>query len=48
MLIFSWVVEFLEKVLAFSLRLDLVFPHQRIAEKWLFFVFLIKKKQILS
>ena len=30
-------VELLEKVLAFSLKLDLVFPHQKLAEDVAFF-----------
>ena len=44
-LIFSRVVKLLEKVLALSLKLDLVFPHQVLAEKWLLFVFLIIKRK---
>ena len=46
-LLISWVVELLEKVLAFSLKLDLLFPHQTLAEEVVFCVFK-KKKQILS
>ena len=46
-LIFCWVLEFTENVLEFSLKQDLVYFHQSLAEKWLFFVLLIKKKQIL-
>ena len=45
--IFSWVVELLEKVLAFSLKLDLLFPHQTLAEEVVFCVFK-KKRHILS
>ena len=41
-LIFSWVAELLEKVLAFSLKLDLMFSHQTIAEE-VVFVFLTRK-----
>ena len=40
-------VELLEKFLALSLKLDLVFPHQTLAEEVVFLLFLIKK-QILS
>ena len=35
-------VEFLEKVLAFSLKVDFVLSHKSLAEEWLFFVLLIK------
>ena len=31
--IFSWVVEFLENILAFSLKQDLVYSHQSLAEE---------------
>ena len=31
--IFSWVVEFLEDILAFSLKQDLVYSHQSLAEE---------------
>ena len=37
-------VEFLESILAFSLKRDLVHSHQSPAEEWLFFVLLIKKE----
>ena len=43
----SWVVELLEKVLAFSLKQYLWYSHRYLAEEWLFFVFLIKKKSFL-
>ena len=33
LLIFSWVVEFLENILAFSLKQDLVYSHQSLAEE---------------
>ena len=40
-------VEFLEKVQALSLKLDLVFPHQSIAEECLLFsVFLVRKRKV--
>ena len=38
-LIFFWVVEILEKVLAFFLELDLMFPNQKLAEEVVFGVF---------
>ena len=38
-------VEFLEKVLTFSLKLDLVFPHQSLAEEWLLFCDFNKKSK---
>ena len=37
-------VEFLESILAFSLKRDLVYSHRSLAEEWLFFVFLIKQE----
>ena len=43
----SWVVDFLESILAFSLRQCLVYSHQSLAEEWLFFVFLIKKEVLV-
>ena len=46
-ILISWVVELLEKVLAFSLKQYLWYSHQSLAEEWLFFVFLIKKKSFL-
>ena len=46
-ILISWLVEVLEKVLAFSLKLDLLFPHQAFAEEVVFCVFK-KKKHILS
>ena len=46
-LVFSWVLEFLEKVLTFSLKLNLVFSQQSLVEEWLFFC-VFNKKQILS
>ena len=46
-LIFSWVVEILEKNLVFSLKLDLLFLHQTIADDVAFYVS-NEKKQILS
>ena len=39
-------VEFLESILAFSLKQYLVYSHQSLAEEWLFFVFLFKKKEV--
>ena len=42
----SWLVELLEKVLAFSLKRDLLFPHQTFAEEVIFYFFK-KKKHIL-
>ena len=47
-LIFSWVMEILEKFLAFSLKLDLVFPHQRLAEEVVFCVFNKKSNSFLK
>ena len=38
-------VEFLKKVLAFSLQQDLVFSHQSLAEEWLFFCTFDKKSK---
>ena len=38
-------VEFLEKVLPFSLKLDLVFPHQSLAEEWSFFYVFNRKSK---
>ena len=38
-------MEFLGKVLAFSLKLDLGFPHQSQAEEWLFYCVFNKKKE---
>ena len=40
----SWVVEFLESILAFYLKQYLLYSHQSIDEEWLFFVFFIKNK----
>ena len=40
----SWVVELFEKVLAFSLKLDLLFPIRHLLKR-LFFVFLRKKSK---
>ena len=39
-------VEFLENILALSLKQDLVYFHQSLAEEWLFFAFLIKKRKV--
>ena len=47
-LIFSWLLELLEKVLAFSLILDLVFPHQALAEEIVFCVFNKRSKLFLE
>ena len=41
-------VEFLEKVLAFSLKLDLVFYHQSLAEEWGFFCVFNKKRKVFE
>ena len=46
-ILISWVVELLEKVLTFSLKLDLLYPHQTFAEEVVFSVFK-KKQHILS
>ena len=46
-ILISWVVGLLEKVLAFSLKLDLRFPYQTLAEEVVFCVFK-KKRHILS
>ena len=40
----SWVVEFLESIIAFSLKQYLLYSHQSLAVDRLFFVFLIKKE----
>ena len=39
---------FSEKVLASSLKLDLVFSNHSLAEKWLFFVCPIKKEKSVT
>ena len=39
-------VEFLENILALSLKQDLMYFHQSLAEEWLFFSFLIKKIKV--
>ena len=39
-------VEFLENILAFSLKQDLVYSHQSIAEEWLFLCVFNRKKQV--
>ena len=39
----SWVVDFLESILAFSVKQYLVYSHQSLAGEWLFFVFFLKK-----
>ena len=44
-LIFSWVMEILEKVLEFSSKPDLVFPHQSLTENWLLFSVFSKKSK---
>ena len=36
--IYSWVVEFLENILAFSLKQDLVYSHQSLAEERLLYL----------
>ena len=46
-ILISWVVELSEKLLAFSLKLDLLSPHQAFAEEVAFSIFK-KKKRILS
>ena len=46
--IFSWVVDFFEIILAFSLKQDLVYSHQPLAEEWLFFEFLIRKEPFVA
>ena len=38
---------FSEKVLTFFLKLDLVFPHQSLAEEWLCSVFLIQQEKFV-
>ena len=38
-------VEFLENILAFSLKQDLVYSHQSLAEEWFFCVSFIKKRK---
>ena len=40
-------VKFLENILAFSLKRDLMYSHQSLAEEWLFFCFFNKKRKIL-
>ena len=46
--IFSWVVEFLESILAFSLKRFLVYSYLPLTEKWFLFVFLIKKEVFVA
>ena len=41
-------VEFLGNIIPFSLKRDLVYFHQALAEEWLFFVFLIKKRKVFA
>ena len=41
-------VEFLESILAFSLKRDLVYSHQSLAVEWLYLVFLIKKEVFVA
>ena len=42
-------VEFLENILAFSWKRDLVYPHQLLAEDWLLFcVFNEKRKDFAA
>ena len=38
-------VEFFENILAFSLKRDLVYCHQSLAEEWIFLGFFDKKKR---
>ena len=40
-------VDFLESILAFSLKQYLVYSHQPLAQEWLLFVFLIKKEVLV-
>ena len=44
--IFSWVVEFLENILAFPLEQDLVYFNQSIAEEWGFLLLFNKKRKV--
>ena len=39
-------MEFLENILVFSLKQDLVYSHESLAEEWLFFCFLNKKRKV--
>ena len=41
-------MEFSESILAFSLKQYLLYSHQLLAEKWLFFVFFIKKEVFIA
>ena len=41
-------VEFLESILEFSLKRDLVYSHQSLAEEWLLFVFLMKNEVFVA
>ena len=44
----SWVVEFLENILAFSLKQYFLYSHQSLVKEWLFFVFLIKTEVFVA
>ena len=41
-------MQFLENILAFTLKQDLVYSHQSLAEEWLFFEFLIRKELFVA